>query len=470
MNTLKSMLCLSTLILMTAAMAAEDSVEGVLIFEYGDTFDATQAPHQNFYLQTEKAIIKLDASAAFKSRLPIDAWSGKRVSVKFKNQLATNLGRSIQAIELIEGEAMRGGGISGPQKWVSFLCKFNDVATEPENEAYFDNMYANTPAGLDHYWREVSYNNANVAGSVAFDWVDLPGTHTSYVPTPGSGTDADLNLLFDDCTDTAISTYGGLDINDDFVGINMMFNESLDCCAWGGGRYTSLDGGPSKLWRVTWNPPWAFRSIGVIAHEMGHGFGLPHANNSDGDSNPYDSPWDVMSSATGYAVNDGVYGRLGKHINMEFKQRLEWVTDGDGFIADENTDNEEVFINYSSRPTTMVNGVRFARIPASNNTYYMVEVRKAEGNYESNIVDTAVIIHNVANCRSEPPWVVDGDTPAADYADTEGVLWRTGEVFVDPIDDFSVTILNEFENGFTVNLSASQDLINRSTFENTGCL
>ena len=458
-------MCLMVL-LATSALAAKDPVEGVLVFEYGDALTTTKQAYQRFYLQTEDALIELNASAAFKQQMPIHLWAGKRVAVQFKpHKTATDDIRTLQAIELVEGEASR-GGISGAQKWVSFLCKFNDIAAEPEDEAFFDDMYANSPAGLDHYWREVSYNTANVAGSIAFDWLDLPSDQATYVANPGGGTDADLNLLFDDCTDVAINTYGSLDINDGFVGINMMFNDSLDCCAWGGGRYTSLDGGPTKLWRVTWNPPWAFGNEGVIAHEMGHGMGLPHANNSDGDGDPYDSPWDVMSSATGYGVLDSVYGRLGKHINMEYKHNLGWVDDADGFIA--NTMSDDLFLMvYSSRPQ-IGSGYRFAKIPLSDGTHYMVEVRKEIGNYESNIPGTAVIIHHVDQNRSEPPWVVDQDVPPANYSDNEGVMWKTGEIFVDPIDGFQVEVKGLFTAGYNVKIIGPDqviDLIYEDGFE-----
>jgi hypothetical protein len=431
------------------AVATNTSREGVLMVEYGETFLTGDQPHVRYYLIHEQGNEQLLFSKEFVAKNPLHQWSGKRVRVTFRDSAMAS-GRQAQSIELLEGQ-LRGGGVSGAQPWISLLCKFNDVAAEPENLTFFQEMYANLPAGLDHYWREVSYNNINVVGSVAVDWVDLPGTHTSYVPTPGSGTDADLNLLFNDCTAAADPF---IDYTAGFVGINMMFNESLDCCAWGGGRGATLDG-QFQSWRVTWNPPWAFGNEGVIAHEMGHGFGLPHANNSDLDSNPYDSPWDVMSSATGRAVNDPVYGRLGKHINMQYKYRLGWVTDGDGFIA--NTLTEQVLeIDHTALASTA--NPRFVRLPVSDGSHYMVEVRKQVGNYESNLAGEAVIIHHVVSGRSEPPWVVDQDVPPANFSDNEGVMWKVGETFVDPIDGYTVEVLAETTDGFQIRVKGS-DLI-----------
>jgi len=77
-----------------------------------------------------------------------------------------------------------------------------------------------------------------------------------------------------------------------YKGINMMFNDSLGCCAYGGGRYATLDG-LTQMWDTTWEPPWGYQNVAVIAHEMGHAFGLPHSSGAYGAT--YDNEWDVMS-------------------------------------------------------------------------------------------------------------------------------------------------------------------------------
>ncbi len=61
----------------------------------------------------------------------------------------------------------------------------------------------------------------------------------------------------------------------------MMFNTTMGCCAWGGERTRTIDG-VTKNWGVTWLPPWAHKQS-ILAHEMGHAFGLPHSNNWDDD-------------------------------------------------------------------------------------------------------------------------------------------------------------------------------------------
>ena len=361
--------------------------------------------------------------------------------------------------------------VLGSKPWVTLACKFSDKSVEPENLSYFQGMYDNAPGRLDHYWREVSYNAIDIVGSTAVNWKNLPNTHTFYVPTPGSGTTANLNKLFEDCTaaadpfiDFSLGGSGG------FEGINLMFNEQLDCCAWGGSRWATLDG-VSKSWRTTWDPPWAFQNEGVIAHEMGHGFGLPHANNSDGDTNPYDSPWDVMSSATGYAVNDDVYGKLGKHVTSYHKDRLGWLDGAEIFVAP-----GEGFYRVTIDPlgSATTSTYRTARIPidGSSTHYYTVEVREAVGNYEAEIPgngagDRMVIIHEVDTGRREPAWVVDEDVPPADYASTEGVMWRVGEMFVDPAAEIVIEIESQTGTGYKVGILVGASLF-KDGFESGG--
>ena len=104
----------------------------------------------------------------------------------------------------------------------------------------------------------------------------------------------------------------------------MMFNDELDGFAWGGSRYLTLDG-VSRTWYTTWEPPWGYENISVIAHEMGHGFGLPHSSGNYGET--YDNQWDVMSdiwSSCGIFW-DPTFGCLGQHTISYHKNMQGWI-------------------------------------------------------------------------------------------------------------------------------------------------
>lgn len=433
-------------ILISPATFAADWLKGHLTVTWGDPRDGGKAL-QRIELTTDKGeVLELSFSEAFlqlnQGLLP---FNGKRVAILKKNDLGDTIEaqaiRGLSQDEVISGKAAK---ITGPKPWVSILCKFADRTAEQRDLPYFQGMYGNVPGQLDHYWREVSYDNINVVGSMAFDWVALPSPWRTYVASAGDE-NPELNQLFNDCT-AAADSFVNFSLNGGFEGINMMFNDSLGCCAWGGQRFTTLDG-LSKGWRITWNPPWAFASESVIAHEMGHGFGLPHANNQDGDIYPYDNPWDVMSASESYVMTDATYGRLGKHINAYHKDRLDWLTPDEIFIP--TLPSETITIDAMAVSSTP--NYRVARINTSDpNRYYMVEVRKRMGNYDGNLAGDAVIIHEIVAGRPEPSWVVDADDPPATFSDNPGVMWVVGETFDQG--EFTVTVDSETTNGFVITI------------------
>ena len=342
--------------------------------------------------------------------------------------------------------------LSGSQPWISLPMKFLDIAEEPENQTFFQNMYANTPGGLDHFWREVSYDQIDVVGSTATNWYTLPQNQSFYVSTPGSGTTANLSALFDDTISTVDTTvnFSESGSGGPYAGINMMFNGLLDCCAWGGSRFATIDG-VTKSWRVTWEPPWGYADEAVIAHEMGHGFGLPHANNFDGDTSPYDNPWDVMSAAQGYTVSHGTYGRLGKHVCAYHKDILGWYPAGN-ILTLTNQGTHELTLDHaalSSTPNYLAVKIPYGTGPE---TFYMVETRKQVGNYDGNVPANAVLIYQVVTNRSEPAWLFDEDNPPADYADNPGSYWVVGETFIDNTNEISISVLQETTDGFVISV------------------
>jgi M6 family metalloprotease-like protein len=335
--------------------------------------------------------------------------------------------------------------VSGSKPWISILCKFSDVPDEPESVEFFQGMYGSAPARLDHYWREVSSNRIDVLGSTAAGWFTLPKTRAEYLP----GGSADLSALFADCTGAADPVVDFANGGGGFEGINLMFNDTLDCCAWGGARWATLDG-VTKVWRVTWEPPWGWSDAAVIAHEMGHGFGLPHSNNWDGDGSPYDNPWDVMSAAQGYCVSDPVYGRLGKHTIAYHKDALGWIAAAE-ILTPGTAGIHSLTLDRLSIDTSPE--YRMVRLPIEgSNRYYVVEAREQAGDYDGALPGNAVLVFEVDPGRQEPAWLVDGDNPPAGYASNPGSMWTPGEVFADPAAEIWISVDGVTANGFSISI------------------
>ena len=71
------------------------------------------------------------------------------------------------------------------------------------DRSYFTGMYSNTYPGLDHYWRETSFNQVNIAGSAAYGWFTLPQPRSAYFDNEGNLLH---NAVLNDCIGVANSS------------------------------------------------------------------------------------------------------------------------------------------------------------------------------------------------------------------------------------------------------------------------
>ena len=325
--------------------------------------------------------------------------------------------------------------VTGSQPWVSILLKFPDVAAEPNSLAYFKNMYGSSYPALDHFWRENSGDLINLNGSNAFGWFTLPYPRSHYIV----GDHADLGALFTDGT-TVADPYVYFP---DYVGINLMFNDLLDCCAWGGSWGANLDG-QSGVWRVTWEPPWGYQNISVIAHETGHGFGLPHSSGQYGQT--YDNDWDVMSNAWLCAITDPTFGCVGQHTIMFHKDMLGWVA-ADRKVTLDRGQQRTLTLERNAQPSTT--NLRLIRLPinGSSTRFLTVEARRRVG-YDLQLPGEAVIIHDVDTLRANQANVIDidgnGDTGDA------GAMWVPGETYTYAAGNITVAVNAATATGWIV--------------------
>jgi len=313
--------------------------------------------------------------------------------------------------------------VSGSVPWVSILCKFSDVSAEPKTNAYVQGLMGSVRPGLDFYWREVSFNNINIVGSVVVGWVTLPNPRSYYVYDIGGdgSTNFDFTRATNDCTALADPTV----YFPDFSGIQMLFNDNLDGYAWGGSRYLSLDEVP-KLYSTTWYPPWGYNNQSVIGHEMGHGLGLPHSSGPYGAT--YDSEWDVMSDAWVCGPNyDPTYRCLGQHTISYHKEILGWIPPKKKMVVAPGTQATFV-LDRLGMPTG--DGYLMATIPILGSAnFYTVERREFVG-FDLAVPGEAIVIHEVQPSRSRPAQVVDPDGDGDPNDD--GAIWIPGEKWTDP--------------------------------------
>lgn len=432
------------------------SVTGRFLVIWGDSLDGSSGATR--YTLTEDSgqiTLLLISETLARSSGGVNFLNGKNVTIEgysassLDGQSSADVLNvsSIVPVALAATQALDGvvaPAVSGSKPWVTIMCKFSDVADEPENLSFFEDMYLNVKPGLDHYWRELSYGTANVSGSSASGWFELPQPEIYYNPTNTLG-GTDLYSLADDCIAAADASVDfGL-----YTGINMMFNTDFDNgYAWGGSRYMTLDG-VTKVWSTTWEPPWAYADISVIAHEMGHGFGLPHSSGAYGQT--YDNAWDVMSKDryNCAAATDLTYGCMAQHTISYHKDKLGWIPPAQKYEA---TGISTITLDHLALLSTT--NYRMAQIPinGSSTHFYTVEVRQLSG-YDIKLPGKAVVIHEVDTTRSRPAYVVDIDLDG-DTAD-EGAMWVVGETFTDVANGISVSVLSSTATGFQVSIVAS---------------
>ena len=361
----------------------------------------------------------------------------------------TTAGLKVTSISLASqpGTDALGGGVSqavtGSKPWISVMCRFSDFLVEPKTLSFFQGMYSNVKGGLDHYWREQSNDIVNVAGSTAYGWVALPHPEIYYNPTDSQG-GTNLDLLANDCL-------GAVDANVNFApysGINMMFNTNFDNgFAWGGTKYMTLDG-VTKVWSITWEPTWGYDNVSVIAHEMGHGFGLPHSSGNYG--NPYDNAWDVMSQDryNCAAATDPTYGCLAQHTIAYYKYILGWVSPAERYMASISS-KATINLEQLAMPTT--SDYKLAQIPigGSSTHFYTVEARRKVG-YDIKLPGNAVIIHEVDTSRGIPAHVLDVDLNG--NTSDAGTMWIAGETFTDIPNGITVRVDAATATGFQVTI------------------
>ena len=231
-----------------------------------------------------------------------------------------------------------------------------------------------------------------------------------------------------------------------------MFNGELDGNAWGGGACATLDG-VYTCTRATWSPPWSFINLAPLAHEMGHGYGLPHSNNSDGDGDTYDNPWDLMSDAWRNAASDTVLGTLPKHINMYQRERLGWLPAArKRVIAADNRETQEFVLDAGSLVGSTQVQLAVLAMPAQADPYktviYTLEARRRTGPYESKLAGDAVIIHKLEDYGIA--YSIDRDVPAANVSNNEGSMLKVGGRWNTPDERHWVEVVSATANGFVV--------------------
>ena len=376
------------------------------------------------------------------------ALNGKRVTVEGRGTAGEEFdAQSIETTQSAREVAQR--TVSGQKPTVTILCRFADsTGVTPHPKAWFETLMGGTNPGMDHYWREVSYNNINLAGSSVAGWYNLPH-QKSYYQTNGG---YDEDLLARDCTQVA---------NPDvyfpgYTNVNLMFNADPGNYALGGTNTMSLDG-QTRNYGMIWMPRFAYeRGYGTgqvwLAHEMGHSFGLPH---SSGPYNQiYDSDWDPMSDGSVCSPSHVLYGCVGVYTNSYHMDKLlGWIPSARKYTATSASD-QNITLERLGAPNA--NGAYLMAqipIPGSTTRFYTVEVRRSTG-YDGQVPGEAVVIHKIDTTLNDRNAKVVDATNNGDPNDA-GAMWLPGETFTDSANGIKVKVTGATASGYDVTINPS---------------
>lgn len=267
----------------------------------------------------------------------------------------------------------------GTKRLLFIRVDFSDLI----GESFSSNRTVVLVRELDRFYRENSYGRSGFFeigdGSAVTPVFRMPRTAAAYGRLNAA-------LLRND----ALAAARAAGFNTAAYDYDLTCMGSVPGFGWAGLGFV---GGPGSWIRAT-------SSTGVVAHELGHNYGLLHANFWDtngesvggaGSSIEYGDKFDTMGAA-----NAGNY-----HFNARYKRLLGWLKEGEFTVATTNG----TYRLHAHDQTNAVNGSRGLQIFANARTNYWLEFRQrftnnvwlmngaglrwtGRGNEESNLLDT----------------------------------------------------------------------------------
>jgi len=285
--------------------------------------------------------------------------------------------------------------VSGKQPLAVVLCKFKDLPDEPHDVAYYQDMFSEAGAGkkgVFDFWKDVSYGNLDLTGTVVKGWYTADKTGAEYNAL-------DRGSQIDVCASNALPD---IDFNK-FSGVVVITNfRNLQGPVFGGEGPTTIGG--------TTYPNLGFMTatidsdLNISQHETGHTFGLVHSRTvSDNPTQAdYGDSYDVMSCAGCYGTSAYSYqGAAGPGLNAVQLANAGWLPAGRVLTFNPSGCTQQT-VQMAALNHPEAAGPLEARIPAAvpiNKTltsttsdYYSIELRSKSG-WDSGIPDDTFLVH-----------------------------------------------------------------------------
>jgi len=374
---------------------------------------------------------------------------GKTVQVTLSGVSGRNGGALVSALTPLSDTRWFTIDPQGAEHWDNLLCKFNGNTTTPSTRDFIVAMMDDVTVGMGDFWADMGRGGSSFTHTTT-EWKTMPAGISN-----GSSLDSILN---------ACLTLHGINPNGSYQ-VNTFYNDALQGAAVGGSDFST----PGIERRYTWMPDWSYDwGYPTLAHEMGHAYGMPHSNNSDGDTSPYDNPWDVMGGPAPFTewywdgTNNFV---IGKPMNNYYANQLGFIQNSDVYTYS-GFGTQEVIIDHVGLSST--DNYFNAYIPTTGNKLFSLETRmQSKGGYQSGFWDekgtgtqvddvslNGVVIYSIDPARSEPAWQAMATSDAITYG--EDAILQVGETFTSAANNLSITVLEQTAEGFRVSITKTE--------------
>jgi hypothetical protein len=428
---------------MTTSQPAQ-SYRGVLRLGHADNFDGNPsrfffslfdaAGHVDVKLAYELGVLENGTTATVTGRIAADGELAAEAIVIESSASPTTLATPTTMQSM-------GGMLAAPitNQVLVIPIKFKDASgifpADPYTISAINSaVFGVAPtASVAEYYKEVSYGQQLVAGTVASSgggWLQAAVA----APSPAA---CDTSIIQSQAE--AAATAAGYNLSN-YQNIVYLFARTGFSCGWSGLAY------------VGWGRAWINQSTNllVIGHELGHNFGLLHAGSLDCGAVVIGG----SCSASEYGEPFGIMGnQSAMHINAVQKRILNWIplsstpTHGGGSQT------------YTLTPIESPGGSTYAvQIPAAANRTYWVEYRQPIG-FDSGLSSYP---NNGAQLRVASPFEASSGSDDTEFLDltpatsafTDGAL-LAGQSFNDSVYGITINVLSASASALSVQVIKS---------------
>lgn len=310
----------------------------------------------------------------------------------------------------------------GVQNTLVILVNFSNAPVQPFTSAHAQSVVFNQTSAFDS---EVSYQQTSLAGTVT-PWYTIAST------TAG----CDYQTIATQARQAAAA--GGYSLAS-YSRLIYAFPDNA-CTWWGLG---SVGGNPSESWIQSASGGFV---LSVVAHELGHNFGLRHSHSLDCGGAIVGSNCTSIEYGDVLDVMGGTPGQAAGHFNAFQKELLGWLNHGISppLTTVRNTNGLFSIGNLEAARSNTPRAVKIGNTPLVCNIapkeWYYVEKREPVG-FDAFLADTpnsvasGVVIHRVTEGDAGSSFLLDMNKPDVNWPQ---VALGVGQTFLDPVTGLSI--------------------------------